>query len=76
MGLFGKSVPSRAELENEFGDLLQTQIIEFVSRGIQGNEVSELATNRTAEILMKKYGLSTTEIVKIAEGSVRKLGRL
>jgi hypothetical protein len=72
MGLFGGSKPSRESLEKEFYDLMQSQAFEMMGLGHNISEVPKLATNKAADILMKKYGISMPDMVKIIEGSMKK----
>ena len=68
--LFGRNKTS--DLENEFYELMQRQAFEMMGMGVSPAEVPERATNAAAEIMMKKYSLSMSAMVKIIEGAMRR----
>lgn len=63
--LFGGN--QKPDLEDEFYDLMQQQAFEMMGMGISPAEVPELATNKAAEIMMRKYAIPLPSMVKIIE---------
>jgi hypothetical protein len=61
-----------ADLEDEFFDLMQQQALEMRGSGHSIPEVARLATDKAADILMKKYGLTRPKMEQIIEKAVRK----
>ncbi len=59
-------------LENEFYDLMQRQALEMMGLGYEITEIPKLATNKAADIIMKKYGIAMPEMAKIIESAMLK----
>jgi hypothetical protein len=62
---------SWAQVESEFYDLLPTTVFEMMAAGYGQSEVPELAMNRTADIIMRKYGIAMPEMVKFIERTAK-----
>lgn len=60
------------DLEDEFYSLMQKQAFEMMGMDVSPSEVPRLATNKAAEIMMVKYAIPMSSMVKIIERAMRR----
>ncbi len=65
---------NNAALEKEFFDLWETQVFELTAKNYEKAKIAEVATNKTAETMMRKHNLSMPEMIQIIEKAFKNRG--
>lgn len=67
-----RSKASSEVLEDEFYNVFQEKTFEMMGTGYDISEIPKLATNKAAEIIMKKHGIAMPDMVKIIKNAIQK----